>query len=245
MVDTDNALLDEATEELTNDVITALDEAEDVAPPAEEVTETPVNENPELLAALDDLCNTLNADAIAAELSEARKWFLLAEQAGGIEEENTLEQRMDALETIVDLADVLEHSITSDLQPAINDIEEALTLTADGKYEDVIALGNGATKTETQSIDPEDEHADTDTDNSRTDGEQEDPDNDNRDTDELDAADDDTDTTDADDDTEADNGDEADGTDGTDDDGEANDKVDADTDADENEETASVMDDYV
>lgn len=95
----DDDLFGEAASELRADIEAALDAAEDDLPDADAVW-TPEGDN--LLGQLNTLRGTLEAEAAAESLREARKWLAVAERSGAIDGDDELTDRVADIESTLE-----------------------------------------------------------------------------------------------------------------------------------------------
>ena len=129
----DDELLDEATDEKREVVREHLADARAELPTADAVWETDADN---VLGALNGLSAALDTEAAVEPLRQARKEFLLGQQAGVFEEGDELGEELEA---VVDLVDSLQEAhdrvgkLTSTVPKLRSDLQDAHAEAADGE----------------------------------------------------------------------------------------------------------------
>ena len=121
----DDELFGEAAEEIRDDVETHLDAATAELPAPDTIWDV---ESENTLGVLNAVRSALDVGDAREELRDAKKWFTMGERADAFEDASDLEERIDAVETL--LQDVEETAETvGELTATIPDLK--------GRLEDV------------------------------------------------------------------------------------------------------------
>lgn len=171
MTDDSDVLFTEASEELEEDIRDELDEAEEKLPDADDVW-NPEGEN--IIGVLNQLQSSVNNDDVVDHVKEARKSFLLGDNADAFSEDDAdeFETRINRVVTAVDqLGDV--HSAVDELIPVLPGVKESLDnvkdASGDGASDDSVTEGGGV-EDEVEDNDSDVENAAVEDEDSELDG---------------------------------------------------------------------------
>ncbi|MEZ3116997.1 DUF5790 family protein [Halobaculum sp. MBLA0147] len=132
----DDELLGEAASETREDVRAHLEEATAALPTADAIWETDADN---VLGALNGLRSALDTEDAAASLRQARKQYLLGEQAGAFDEDDELGEELDeAAELLATLEEAREQvgELTSTVPQLRSQLEDAASAGAEADAAD-------------------------------------------------------------------------------------------------------------